>query len=409
MIEPWEKLDSQYLGDFRIFRIRQDTSLSPRTGATHRFFVLESPDWVNVIPLTLEGNVILIRQYRHGTEDVTLEVPGGMVDAADADPSVSAARELREETGYEVEAIIHLGSVAPNPAFLNNQCHSYLALGVRPVHEVALDGAEDIAFEEIPLAAIPDLIRSGAITHSLTITAFYYLDLYQGEKNLTQRSQRAPSTQREEGVSNSVDSGEREKNLTQRSQRAPSTQKEEGVSNSVNSGEREKNLTQRSPRAPSTQREEGVSNLVDKGVSTQNLAPRSRIAPRVQSSPTENEIASQVVDAAFRIHQSVGSGLLESAYETLLSHELRQRGFEVARQVLLPVHYGELHIDAGYRIDLLVNDKVIVELKSVDFLVPAHHKQLLTYLRFADKRLGLLINFGDEVFKRAVKRVVNGL
>ena len=380
MIEPWEKLDSQYLGDFRIFRIRQDTSLSPRTGATHRFFVLESPDWVNVIPLTLEGNVILIRQYRHGTEDVTLEVPGGMVDAADADPSVSAARELREETGYEVEAIIHLGSVAPNPAFLNNQCHSYLALGVRPVHEVALDGAEDIAFEEIPLAAIPDLIRSGAITHSLTITAFYYLDLYQGEKNLTQRSQRAPSTQ-----------------------------KEEGVSNSVNSGEREKNLTQRSPRAPSTQREEGVSNLVDKGVSTQNLAPRSRIAPRVQSSPTENEIASQVVDAAFRIHQSVGSGLLESAYETLLSHELRQRGFEVARQVLLPVHYGELHIDAGYRIDLLVNDKVIVELKSVDFLVPAHHKQLLTYLRFADKRLGLLINFGDEVFKRAVKRVVNGL
>ena len=342
--------------------------------------MLESPDWVNVIPLTLEGNVILIRQYRHGTEDVTLEVPGGMVDAADADPSVSAARELREETGYEVEAIIHLGSVAPNPAFLNNQCHSYLALGVRPVHEVALDGAEDIAFEEIPLAAIPDLIRSGAITHSLTITAFYYLDLYQGEKNLTQRSQRAPSTQREEGVSNSV-----------------------------NSGEREKNLTQRSPRAPSTQREEGVSNLVDKGVSTQNLAPRSRIAPRVQSSPTENEIASQVVDAAFRIHQSVGSGLLESAYETLLSHELRQRGFEVARQVLLPVHYGELHIDAGYRIDLLVNDKVIVELKSVDFLVPAHHKQLLTYLRFADKRLGLLINFGDEVFKRAVKRVVNGL
>jgi 8-oxo-dGTP pyrophosphatase MutT (NUDIX family) len=121
MIEPWEKLDSQYLGDFRIFRIRQDTSRSPRTGAAHRFFVLESPDWVNVIPLTPEGNVIMIRQYRHGTEDVTLEVPGGMVDADDGDPSVSAARELREETGYEVEEIIHLGSVAPNPAFLNNQ------------------------------------------------------------------------------------------------------------------------------------------------------------------------------------------------------------------------------------------------------------------------------------------------
>ena len=351
MIETWEKLDSQYLGDFRIFRIRQDTSRSPRTGAAHRFFVLESPDWVNVIPLTPEGNVIMIRQYRHGTEDVTLEVPGGMVDAADGDPSVSAARELREETGYEVEEIIHLGSVAPNPAFLNNQCHSYLALGVRPVHAVALDGAEDIAFEEIPLAAIPDLIRAGAITHSLTITAFHYLGLYEEQKNLTQRT----------------------------------------------------------PRTPSTQREQGVTNSADKEVNTQNLAPRSRIAPRIQSSPTENEIASQVVDAAFRIHQSVGSGLLESAYETLLSHELHHRGLQVARQVLLPVRYGELHIDAGYRIDLLVNDKVIVELKSVDFLVPAHHKQLLTYLRFSNKRLGLLINFGDELFKRAVKRVVNGL
>ena len=159
-----------------------------RQGIVHRFFVLESPDWVNVIPLTPEGNVIMIRQYRHGTEDVTLEIPGGMVDATDGDPSVSAARELREETGYDVEEIIHLGSAAPNPAFLNNRCHSYLALGVRPVHEVALDGAEDIAFEEVPLAAIPDLMRDGAITHSLTITAFYYLELYKSESHAKTQS-----------------------------------------------------------------------------------------------------------------------------------------------------------------------------------------------------------------------------
>lgn len=351
MIEPWEKLDSQYLGDFRIFRIRQDTSRSPRTGATHRFFVLESPDWVNVIPLTPEGNVIMIRQYRHGTEDVTLEVPGGMVDAADADPSVSAARELREETGYEVEAIVHLGSVAPNPAFLNNRCHSYLALGVHPVHEVALDGAEDIAFEEIPLAAIPDLIRAGAITHSLTITAFHYLSLYDEQQNLTQRSQGALRT--------------------------PS---------------------QTSIVAPDSPDEGG-----------RGLTPRSQRALRAPSMRSENDIAAQIVDAAFHIHQTVGSGLLESAYEMLLSHDLQQRGLQVARQVMLPIRYGDVHVDAGYRIDLLVDDKVIVELKSVDFLVPAHHKQLLTYLRFADKRLGLLINFGDELFKRAVKRVVNGL
>lgn len=177
MIKRWEKIRTEYLGDFRIFRIRADSSRSPRTGNVHRFFVLESPDWVNVIPLTPEGNVVMIRQYRHDTEEVTLEVPGGMVDPGDGDPSVSAARELREETGYEAEEIIHLGSVAPNPAFLNNRCHSYLARRARRAHAVQLDGAEDIAFEEIPLADIPGLIRDGAITHSLTIAAFYYLEL----------------------------------------------------------------------------------------------------------------------------------------------------------------------------------------------------------------------------------------
>ncbi len=177
MIKRWEKVGSEYLGDFRIFRIRADSSRSPRTGIVHRFFVLESPDWVNVIPLTAEGNVVMIRQFRHGTEDVTLEVPGGMVDAADGSPAVSAARELREETGYEAAEIVHLGTVAPNPAFLNNHCHSYLARDVRRVTVPQLDGAEDIAFEEIPLADIPTLIHDGRITHSLTITAFYYLHL----------------------------------------------------------------------------------------------------------------------------------------------------------------------------------------------------------------------------------------
>ncbi len=177
MIKRWEKIGSEYLGDFRIFRIRDDSSRSPRTGIVHSFFVLESPDWVNVIPLTAEGNVVMIHQFRHGTEDVTLEVPGGMVDAADSDPSVSAARELREETGYEAAEIVHLGTVAPNPAFLNNHCHSYLARDARRVTKPQLDGAEDIDFEEIPLADIPALIRDGRITHSLTIAAFYYLHL----------------------------------------------------------------------------------------------------------------------------------------------------------------------------------------------------------------------------------------
>lgn len=177
MVEKWNKIGSETLGDFRIFRLRADSSRSPRTGNVHRFFVLESPDWVNIIPLTPEGNVVMIRQYRHGTEDVTLEVPGGMVDGGEGDPAISAARELREETGYEPEEVVHLGTVAPNPAFLNNHCHSYLARNVRRVAEPQLDGAEDITFEEIPLDVIPDLIRNGTITHSLTIAAFFFLDL----------------------------------------------------------------------------------------------------------------------------------------------------------------------------------------------------------------------------------------
>ncbi|HNS39718.1 MAG: NUDIX hydrolase [Anaerolineae bacterium] len=183
MVKKWERLNSEYLGDFRIFRARADSSRSPRTGNVHRFFVLETPDWVNIIPLTPEGNVVMIHQYRHGTEEITLEVPGGMVDEEDGDPAVSAARELREETGYEATEVIHLGSVAPNPAFLDNRCHSYLARDARHVTGMKLDGAEDIAFTEIPLAEIPDLISNGTITHSLTIDAFYFLELYQRRNN----------------------------------------------------------------------------------------------------------------------------------------------------------------------------------------------------------------------------------
>jgi ADP-ribose pyrophosphatase len=179
MVDIWENLDSEYIGDYRIFRIRKDTSRSPRTGHVHSFFVLESPDWINVIPLTAEGNVVMIHQYRHGTQDVTLEVPGGMVDNEESDPALSAARELREETGFEAETIIHLGSVAPNPAFLNNRCHSFLAVNAQRITKKQLDGAEDIWYEEIPLKDIPGLISAGKITHSLTITAFYFLERYQ--------------------------------------------------------------------------------------------------------------------------------------------------------------------------------------------------------------------------------------
>lgn len=124
---------------------------------------------------------------------------------------------------------------------------------------------------------------------------------------------------------------------------------------------------------------------------------------------TENEIAKQVVDAAYKIHTKIGPGLLESAYQAMLIYELKKRGLRVVYEQPVSIVYEEVQLDVGYRADLIVGDKVIIELKSVEKIVPVHYKQLLTYLKLADKRLGLLINFGEVVIKNGITRVVNGL
>ena len=124
---------------------------------------------------------------------------------------------------------------------------------------------------------------------------------------------------------------------------------------------------------------------------------------------SENEIARQVVDAAYKVHTKLGPGLLETAYEAALAYELKKRQLKVRRQVPVPIIYEEVALDEGYRADLVVEDKVIIELKSVEALAPVHKKQVLTYIRLADKRLGLLINFGEALIKDGIKRVVNGL
>ena len=123
----------------------------------------------------------------------------------------------------------------------------------------------------------------------------------------------------------------------------------------------------------------------------------------------ENEIARQVVDAAYKIHVRFGPGLLESAYEAMLAHELRERGLRVTQQEPIPVVYDGVRLEVGYRADLIVEDKVIVELKSVEQVAPVHKKQLLTYLKVADKRLGLLVNFGAALIKDGITRIVNRL
>jgi GxxExxY protein len=124
---------------------------------------------------------------------------------------------------------------------------------------------------------------------------------------------------------------------------------------------------------------------------------------------TENELAREIVNAAYKIHTALGPGLLESVYESTLAHEMSKRGIRVRRQQAMPVIYETFRMDIGFRADLIVEDKVIVEIKSIEGLSPVHRKQLLTYLRLTGKRLGLLINFNVELIKDGIVRVVNGL
>ena len=124
---------------------------------------------------------------------------------------------------------------------------------------------------------------------------------------------------------------------------------------------------------------------------------------------SENEIARQIVDGAFKVHTTLGPGLLETVYEVALAHELGKRGLKVERQVPISITYDDLQFAEGFRADLIVADKLIVELKAVASVSGKHKKQLLTYLRLTDRRLGLLINFDEELIKDGISRVVNGL
>lgn len=124
---------------------------------------------------------------------------------------------------------------------------------------------------------------------------------------------------------------------------------------------------------------------------------------------TENEISKEIVDVAFKIHTSYGPGLLESVYETIMSYELGRRGLHVLCQQPIPVFHENVKMEVGFRADLIVGNKVVVEIKSVETIAAVHKKQLLTYLRLTDKRLGLLINFNVDLIKNGITRIVNRL
>ncbi len=183
MIKPWRCIRSNPSQSFRVFSVRTDTAISPRTGKEHDFYIIESRDWVNVIPVTFDQRVVMIRQYRHGQRDVTLEVPGGLVDPGDT-PEEAASRELHEETGYGSNDWVKIGEVNPNPALFSNRCHTYLARNVKRVRAPSFDQTEDIEEVLLPLSDIPGMIRRGEIDHAIVISAFsfYFLHAQEGLK-----------------------------------------------------------------------------------------------------------------------------------------------------------------------------------------------------------------------------------
>ena len=183
LLKPWTIISSRVDKSYRVFNLRADRACSPRTNRTHDFYVLESPPWVNIIPLTPKNDVVLIHQYRLGIRDITLEIPGGLVEQADT-PEEAAHRELWEETGYREETLIPLGAIHPNPAIQNNLCYTFLARNALPTGHRNQDEREDIEVVLKPLAEIPRLIREGSITHALVIAAFYrfYMEYLPGMK-----------------------------------------------------------------------------------------------------------------------------------------------------------------------------------------------------------------------------------
>jgi ADP-ribose pyrophosphatase len=175
--QPWHVQSSENLVDCRIFKVRKDVSVNPRTGQAHEMFVLEQPNWVNVIPLTADEQVIMVEQWRHGTRSIQLETPGGLMEDGET-PEQSARRELLEETGYEPREVALLGTVHPNPAIQTNVQHYLLAKDCRKIAESTLDHAEDITVRLVPLGDVPQMIEKGEITHGIVIGGFYWLNLY---------------------------------------------------------------------------------------------------------------------------------------------------------------------------------------------------------------------------------------
>jgi len=166
----WKKIKSKAGPDLKLFRVRWDSLENPRTNQVMERLVLETDDWVNVVPITSDNHILMVNQYRFGVGKITSEIPGGLIDEGE-DSKTAAIRELKEETGYTGGEWIYLGSVEPNPAFHTNLCHHWLALSVEKTLEPVLDPGEDIKVETVSFSDLRELIASGQIAHVLALSA----------------------------------------------------------------------------------------------------------------------------------------------------------------------------------------------------------------------------------------------
>lgn len=176
-LRPWPLIATRNLGSYRVFNLRANQSQDPRSGKVHEFFAIDSVDWVHILPLTPAREVVMIRQFRHGIQDLTLEIPGGLVDPG-LTPETAARKELLEETGYAAREVIPLGWVHPQPAVFSNRCWAYAALDAVPAEAAQPEETEDIEILTVPWERISYWIRQGKITNAMVVTSFYLYDLW---------------------------------------------------------------------------------------------------------------------------------------------------------------------------------------------------------------------------------------
>jgi 8-oxo-dGTP pyrophosphatase MutT (NUDIX family) len=177
-LEPWPEVERTKIADARIFNLQRSIAVSPVDGVQRPFHCIESADWAQILPITAGDEAVLVRQYRHGAQRVTLEMPGGLIDPGE-DPATAALRECLEETGYRVRTAEPLGAVSPNPALFTNRLYTFYATGALPERAVQNTGSEVTEVVLVPVADLEELLESGEIDHALVAGALWrYLRLH---------------------------------------------------------------------------------------------------------------------------------------------------------------------------------------------------------------------------------------